>query len=677
MCGIAGLWAVTPRDESRRNIEAMTAALYRRGPDAGSCWIDAEAGLALGHRRLAIIELSDRGAQPMLSECGRYVIAFNGEIYNHMALRKELEQSIPCRWRGTSDTETLLACVAAWGITATLQKSVGMFAIALWDRVQRQLILARDRFGEKPLYYGWVGQGPETLFVFGSELKALRAHPRFERSIDQGALALFLCFGYVPTPYSIYKDIFKLEPGSILVLNQGDMRRRKQSAEFYWRFEDLARAGLSDPIHDEDEATERLECAIRDAIDAQIVADVSLGAFLSGGIDSSTVVSIMQARSARPVKTFTVGFDEKGFDEAPHAAAVADYLGTDHHEIRVSTERTRAIIPSLSSIYDEPFADPSQIPTSIICQIARQSVTVALSGDGGDELFGGYDRYVWGAKLQRVAGHVPGFMLGATSSALCAVPVEQWNRIGEIWPLNRCFSLLGPKMHKLAAALASVRSIDTFHRNLSGEWGSGAVPLCSASPPPTKFDRVEIGPDISEPEHRMMFLDAVTYLPDDILVKMDRAAMAVSLETRVPMLDHRVAEAAWRLPLSMKIRKGRGKWMLRKILNRYLPATIIERPKAGFTVPLGEWLRGPLRDWAEALIDEQRLRNEGYLNPAIVRDIWREHISEKRDWSSRLWHILMFQAWLEDERAVVMSSPPERFSESQSADLEIGTVDCH
>jgi asparagine synthase (glutamine-hydrolysing) len=655
----------------------MTSALYRRGPDAGSCWIDADAGLALGHRRLAIIELSDLGAQPMLSECGRYVITFNGEIYNHLALRNELEQSTQCRWRGTSDTETLLACVAAWGVTATLQKSVGMFAIALWDRVQRQLILARDRFGEKPLYYGWVGQGPESLFVFGSELKALRAYPGFKRSIDQGALALFLCFGYVPTPYSIYKDIFKLEPGSILVLDRAGIRRRDQTTGFYWRFEDLARAGVGDPIHDEDEATERLEHAIRHAIDAQTVADVPLGAFLSGGIDSSTVVAIMQARSRRPVKTFTVGFDEKGFDEAPHAAAVANYLGTDHQEIRVSTERTQAIIPKLSSTYDEPFADPSQIPTSIVCQIARQSVTVALSGDGGDELFGGYDRYVWGAHLQRLAESVPGFMLRATSGALCAVPVEQWNRIGEQWPLNRCFSQLGPKMHKLAAALAGARSIDTFHRSLSGEWSSTAIPLCSACAPPTKFDQVKIAPEISHPEHRMMFLDAVTYLPDDILVKMDRAAMAVSLETRVPMLDHRVAEVAWRLPLSMKIRKGRGKWILRKVLNRYLPAPVIERPKAGFTVPLGEWLRGPLRDWAEALLSEQRLLSEGYLNAAIVRDIWQEHISEKRDWSSKLWHILMFQAWLEDERAVSIPSAPAPFREYGRFELDVGTVDCH
>ncbi|HZV03585.1 MAG TPA: asparagine synthase C-terminal domain-containing protein, partial [Gemmataceae bacterium] len=385
----------------------------------------------------------------------------------------------------------------------------------------------------------------------------------------------------------------------------------------------------------------------------------------SGGIDSSTVVAVMQAQSRRPVKTFTVGFDERGFDEARHAAAVADYLGTEHHEVRVSMEQMRAVVPNLCRTYDEPFADPSQIPTSVICAVARQSVTVALSGDGGDELLGGYDRYIWGSNLERMIGKLPASILGAAGAAFLALPVDRWNRIGEIWPFSRYFSLLGHKVHKVAGALASGRALDEFYRSVVTEWDADNVPVCSAPALATKIEQIELPREICKPEHRMMLFDALTYLTDDILAKVDRAAMAVSLETRVPMLDHRVAEIAWRLPLSMKIRNGRGKWALRKVLNRYLPANIFERPKAGFTVPIGQWLRGPLRDWAEALIDERRLSNEGYLNHATVRALWREHVSEQRDWSARLWRIMMFQAWLESQRQVQSMSVCEALEASE------------
>lgn len=649
MCGIVGVWAASPTGHDRELIEEMTATLYRRGPDAGAVWIDSPAGLSLGHRRLAILDLSERGAQPMHSSCGRYVIVFNGEIYNHLLLRKELEGNGSHHWLGTSDTETLLACFAAWGIRQTLEKTVGMFALALWDRRERRLTLARDRFGEKPLYYGWTRRGESTAFIFGSEVKALRAHPDLDTAVDRGALALFLRFAYVPAPYSIYKDIFKLDPGTLMTLDASDIARRTCKIEPYWRLEDVALNGLANPIFDEGEAIGQLEHALRESIMLQLLADVPLGAFLSGGIDSSTVVALMQAQSSRPVKTFTIGFNERGFDESAHAAAVAAYLGTDHHEVRISTKQTQAIIPELSSTYDEPFADSSQIPTSIICKVARQSVTVALSGDGGDELFGGYDRHIWGAHFWQSVGWMPLRMRQAFGSVLTAIPLEGWNILGGLPPFRSRFSLLGHKIHKLASALATVRNVDELYYRVATEWTADAVPVRADGYLSTKIDTV--GPATAGwlPEQRMMLLDGLTYLPDDILAKVDRAAMSVSLETRVPMLDHRVAEIAWRLPPSMKIRHGCGKWPLRTILHRHVPAKLVERPKAGFTVPIGQWLRGPLRDWAESLISERRLRNDGFLDGTQIQELWRQHLSEKRDWSTRLWSVLMFQAWLETQ----------------------------
>jgi asparagine synthase (glutamine-hydrolysing) len=665
VCGITGL---ITRESSRphpRPIESMTLALRHRGPDAGAAWSDPEAGIALGHRRLAILDLSERGAQPMHSACGRYVVTFNGEIYNHLALRKELQESGIVHWRGTSDTETLLAGFEAWGVKTTLKKAVGMFALGLWDRAERRLVLARDRFGEKPLYYGWVGHGARAAFVFGSELKALRAHHGFDNVVDRDVVALFLRFSYVPAPYSIYKNIFKLEPGSILTLDPAGVERRAYVIEDYWRYEDVVVAGLANPIRDEREGLEKLEYALREAVAGQLMSDVPLGAFLSGGVDSSSIVALMQAKSSRPVKTFTVGFDEAGFDEAPFAAAVARHLGTDHQEIRVSPAETLAIIPNLPTIYDEPFADSSQIPTYVICQIARQSVTVALSGDAGDELLGGYSRYLLGPRLGSALGWTPERLRKIVGTGLLSVPIEGWNRLAHASFLGSRFALLGHKVHKLAARLETVETVDDLYNSVVTQWGRDEVPALSAGCLPTKLDTVRIEHRIREAAHRMMLLDGVTYLPDDILAKVDRAAMAASLETRVPMLDHRVAEVAWRLPLSMKIRSGRSKWALRQILYRCVPAKLIERPKAGFNIPVGQWLRGPLREWAEVLLAEDRLREEGFLDPVPVRTLWREHLAEKRDWTDRLWNLIMFQAWLEAQASgeILTQSNSKQLSE--------------
>lgn len=652
MCGLTGVLTRRGGGALRDATEAMTATLLHRGPDAAGVWADADAGIALGHRRLAIVDLSERGAQPMHSACGRYVLTFNGEIYNHQSLRKELEEAGPIAWRGTSDTETLLEAFAVWGVRRTLQKSVGMFAIGLWDRAERRLILARDRFGEKPLYYGWAGRGDAHAFLFGSELKALHAWPGFDNAISRGAVELFMRFSYVPAPHSIYEDVFKLEPGVMLTLDAGAFARRDPRIEPYWRFEDAALAGVANPIHDESEALERLEQTLREAIRLQLMADVPVGAFLSGGIDSSTIVALMQQESSRPVKSFTVGFDEEGFDEAPHAAAVARHIGTEHHEIRVSSAEARAVIPQLPATYDEPFGDSSQIPTSIICNIARRSVTVALSGDAGDELFGGYNRYFLVPNFWRWAGLAPAPLRNAAAKAILCVSVEGWNRVGRMPLLQRRVAMLGDKAHKLAAYLGSVNTIDELYCRMVSQWPRGETPVLRSTTLPTRLDSTGGEGRLADAALRMMFLDTLTYLPDDILTKVDRAAMATSLETRVPILDHRVAELAWRLPLSMKIRNGRGKWALRQVLYKHVPEQLVERPKAGFGIPVGQWLRGPLRDWAETLLADERMREEGYLDAPSIRSLWREHLAGKRDWTVPLWNALMFQAWLEAQGAL-------------------------
>jgi asparagine synthase (glutamine-hydrolysing) len=573
------------------------------------------------------------------------VLSYNGEIYNHVELRRELERAgrAPV-WRGHSDTETLLAAVVAWGLGAALKQALGMFAFALWDRQDRTLWLTRDRMGEKPLYYGLLGTGRDVSFVFASELKAFNAHPDFKPRIDFNALDRYLRLGVVPAPYSIYQGILKLEPGCVLRLTGTTRLDTLPEVVRWWDLEQVAEEGLDKSFTNESEAIDHLEAELSNAIQRQMIADVPLGAFLSGGIDSSTIVALMQRQSDRPVQTFTVGFSEAAFNEAPLAAAVARHLGTDHAELYVTPDQARDVIPLLPQIYCEPFADSSQIPTFLISQAARSRVTVALTGDGGDELFGGYNRYfqplrVWQAlsliapTLRRGAGRL---FEGVSAAGL----------------LDYLFSAAAREgIPRLGARLRHVHDLVGLYGSLVAEWHGQATPLLSTWLERAINESVDLRPSdrIREPEHRMMLWDGLGYLPDDILTKVDRASMAVSLETRVPMLDPNVVRSAWRLPLYMKVRNGRGKWALRQVLKRYVPDRLIERPKVGFGIPVGQWLRGPLRDWAAELLDVGRIRTDGYLDPVQVQILWKEHQSRKRDWTVRLWSILMFQAWLAEQ----------------------------
>lgn len=653
MCGLTGVLAV--RVPAADALREMIEVLHHRGPDDSGIWMDAVAGIALGHRRLSILELSAAGHQPMISACGRYVIAFNGEIYNHLELRDDLARAgVSVVWRGHSDTETLLACFAAWGVRQTLERTVGMFALALWDRTERRLHLARDRFGEKPLYYGW----SRGAFLFGSELKALRRYPGFDNPVDRDVVARYLQFCYVPAPYAIYKHIYKLEPGCLLSLSLEDAvsqpsaalfapaRQGNLSIERYWALSEVVARGQANPIHDEREVVDRLESALSEAVRLQSIADVPLGAFLSGGIDSSTVVALMQAQSSRPVRTFTIGFEEAGFNEAGYAKAVARHLGTDHAELYVSSQQARDVIPRLPELYCEPFADSSQIPTFLVSQMARQHVTVALSGDGGDELFGGYNRYFWGRRVWNRLSWLPLPARRVLGSQIQRVSPAAWDSLGRVVPGLSRIARLGDKAHKLAHRLQTVDSLDDLYWSLVTEWDaeSGVVPCARRLP--TLLDDPTVVQGVSDSEHRMMVWDALTYLPDDILHKVDRAAMGVSLETRVPFLDHRVAELAWRIPLHMKIRNGQGKWALRQMLDRHVPRALIERPKAGFGIPVGQWLRGPLRVWAEDLLATSRLESDGFLAAGPVREKWQQHQAGTHDWSASLWVVLMFQAWM-------------------------------
>ena len=647
MCGITGIF----RDNACANsdlgqaVADMAKAIHHRGPDSSGVWCDEQQGIALGHQRLSILDLSPAGHQPMHSVSERYTMAFNGEVYNHLSIRSELEHAgLAPSWHGHSDTETLLASFAAWGVLATLQRAVGMFAIALWDHETHQLTLARDRLGEKPLFYGWV----QGAFVFGSELKALRAYPAFDNEINRDVLALFLVHCSIPAPYSIYQNIFKLEPGCMLSLDHKQVSSRLVEPEAYWTLADVARSGLSSPIESESEALTTLENTLKEAVALQAIADVPLGAFLSGGVDSSTVVALMQTQSSRPVQTFTIGFEEAAFDESPHARAVANHLGTDHHELRVTALDAQRVIPLLPGIYDEPFADSSQIPTFLVSQAARQHVTVALSGDGGDEMFGGYNRYVQGPKIWNHFSWMPKLFRQGLGAGVQQLPIAGLDKFASMLPTSYRMASFGHKVHKLGSRLKEVSNVDELYRSLVTEWPQALGVVRGASYLPTILDNPTVTTDILNAEHRMMLWDSLNYMPDDILTKVDRAAMSVSLETRVPFLEHRVVELAWRLPLDMKIRNGQGKWALRQVLYKYVPQELIERPKMGFGIPVGQWLRGPLRDWAEGLLDEARLLREGYLLPGPIRKMWDQHLSARYDWTTRLWAVLMFQAWLEE-----------------------------
>lgn len=629
MCGLVGA-LISDNYLSKYDliIESMVKTISHRGPNAYGTWIDENSGIALGHVRLSILELTEAGAQPMHSVCDRFVLSFNGEIYNHLKLRDQLEnEGNFIQWRGHSDTETLLACFSAWGIDKTLQATVGMFAIALWDKQKKQLTLARDRLGEKPLYWGWCNQ---TL-LFGSELKALKAHPDFVSEIDRDALALLLQYNYIPAPYSIYKNIEKLPAGSYVQIRANDTRHTIKIKK-YWDLKTVMQKGLHQPFQGNFlEAANLLEQKLVHSISEQMLADVPLGAFLSGGVDSSTVVALMQSLSTKPIKTFSIGFNEPGYNEAEFAKEVARHLGTEHTELYVSTDDAFSVIAKLPKVYCEPFADSSQIPTFLVMQMAKQHVTVALSGDAGDELFGGYNTYQMAAKVWNSVSKLPYPLRKIATQILGKMPTPQ-------------------KIQKLIHVLPA-QNREEFYQLLVTHWKIPTDVVKGAQTVSTVFSTPNQWVKTDDFEQWMMAIDTSQYMVDDILVKVDRAAMANSLETRVPMLDHRVVEFAWQLSLDFKIKNGVGKSVLREILYRHVPRELIERPKKGFSIPLSQWLRGPLREWAENLLNEKRLLDEDYFYVKPIRKIWQEHLSGKQDHATRLWSILMFQAWLDEQNS--------------------------
>lgn len=641
MCGIVGIWG--PLRDKRGLIASACARMRHRGPDGEGYWEGADGDLALGHVRLAVLDPSPAGDQPMRSACGRYVLVLNGEIYNHLALREALahEDRAPA-WRGHSDTETLLACFAAWGVERTLEAAIGMFAMALWDRAERSLALMRDRMGEKPLYAGFVGDS----FVFASELNALAGLPGLDTRPDRRALSLLLRHNYIPAPWSIYRQISKVSQGCWMQLNERQCRLGEMPAQrSYWSAALVAQDALAHPLAFDNDgaAVDALDHVLAAAVRRQMISDVPLGAFLSGGIDSSAIVALMQRDSARPLRTFSIGFEDPRHDEARHAAAVAAHLGTDHAEHYVGDRDALDLVPGLAQVYGEPFADSSQIPTMLVTRMARRHVTVALSGDGGDELFGGYARYFRAAAWWKRRECVPAPLRGPAAGMLRTLAGATPSGLGR------------HRFDKLAEVLDAPHA-GHFYREFVSYWKDPAQAVIDAELPRTVFDEPEQAGGGHGPGSRasgrgifaaMMLLDVQTYLPDDILVKVDRAAMAASLETRVPLLDHHVYAFSRRLPWQYVVRDGQGKWLLRQLLYRYVPRELIERPKKGFSVPLAQWLRGPLRDWAHALLDPARLRREGLFHDAPIQRKWREHVSGRRDWSKHLWSILMAQAWLE------------------------------
>jgi asparagine synthase (glutamine-hydrolysing) len=677
----------------------MGHTLKHRGPDDAGIWLDEPIGIALAHQRLSIVDLSPAGHQPMVSSNDDLVIVFNGEIYNHLELREllQINGQGPSGWKGHSDTETLLACIQAWGLEQALNACIGMFALALWSMRDQTLYLARDRIGEKPLYLGWVQahRSASYAFAFASELKAIKALPGFANPISNNALALYLARGYVPAPYAIYEGIYKLPPGLMLTLpldrlkaslthqapleclfadRSAGLNEKPASLNTYWSLEKAWQVHAKDSTSQESPLSEQqaidgLDGLLRDAIGKQMLADVPLGAFLSGGVDSSTVVALMQAQSKKAVKTFTMGFDEAGFDESPYAQAVAKHLGTEHECLMVRSDDARAVIEKLPWMYDEPFADSSQIPTYLVSQLARSKVTVSLSGDGGDELFGGYNRYLWTQALWGKLAWAPFALRQTFGQGLQALSIAAWDRCFSAAALLRggkaFVNRAGEKIHKMAQRLQYCQDFDQFAQSFEAVWPAHQLPLFQGTEKALGPHGINVSSLLHQAAHtqplawpiaderlptdpiaRLMAKDTMAYLPDDILCKVDRAAMAVSLETRVPFLDHRVVAFAWQLPQHFKIRHGQGKWILRQVLYRYVPKSLIERPKAGFGIPVGTWLRGPLREWAQALLDPDAIRGQGYFDADMIHTVWQEHLSGKQDHTPKLWTVLMFQAWL-------------------------------
>ncbi|MDX6748500.1 asparagine synthase (glutamine-hydrolyzing) [Geminicoccaceae bacterium 1502E] len=648
MCGVAGLWEIdggAGREVLLRHIGAMTASLRHRGPDGSGCWIDEQAGVALGHTRLAIVDLSPAGAQPMASSDGRFVLSYNGEIYNAAELRRDLERR-GRRFRGGSDTEVLVEGLSAWGVEPCLQRLIGMFAFVLWDREARTMTLVRDRLGIKPLYWARAGR----TVVVGSELKTLHAYTGWTPEVDRDVLATYLRYRCVPAPRTIYRQAAKLPPGHLLEI---DRRGQTQLRQFW---DPLAVVPDSTDLADA-EAVERLDALLRDAVGRRMVADVPLGGFLSGGIDSSLVTALMQAQSSRPIRTFSIGFDEPGFDEAPHARAVAAHLGTDHTELYVAPGHALELVPSLPEVFDEPFADASQIPTCLLAALTRRHVTVALSGDGGDELFAGYERYARAEQAWLRLARLPHGARRLAAEALRRLPGLDGGSL-------LCRSGLFPPAERLdhwASTLAAEDGV-AFYRHRGSQWRHPARIVRGAEEWRVPWRPGAPGGDFLA---QMQRIDLVSYLPNDVLTKVDRATMAVALEARVPILDHRVVELALGLPRRLKQRDGTSKWLLRRVLDRYVPGALVDRPKAGFSVPLAGWLRGPLRDWAEDLLGEARLREEGFFEAAPVRLRWRQHLEGTRDWHAHLWTVLMFQAWLRHKRQA--TSRPAALAEATCA----------
>lgn len=622
-------------------LAPMTSALEHRGPDDYGLWCDSALGVGLGHRRLSIIDLSPQGHQPMFSASGRYVVVFNGEIYNFERLRKELPRTL---WRGHSDTEVILAAVETWGLELAVTRLVGIFAFAIWDRAERKLHFVRDHMGVKPLYYGWNNRH----LLFASEVKSIRSHPHFSGELDRNAIATYLRYGYIPAPHSIYKGIYKLEPGTIATFAAAS---DEAHVTRYWSASEAAVTGMRQPfIGSATEATEQLEKILLDAVGLQMVSDVPLGAFLSGGIDSSLVVSLMQAQSSRPVRSFSIGFRENEYNEAPHAAAIARHLGTDHTELYITEEHAQQHVPTIASLYDEPFADSSQLPTFLVSRLARNHVTVSLSGDGGDELFAGYNRYAWTNRTWRwirMLGSPTRRILG---KVLLSIPPRYLNRLlypfSAVLPPTHGAASLSQKIYRLSNVMQNTDR-GSYYRGLSSIILEPEKMMIGATEAETSFETNKDWRSIQEYISQMQCLDMLMYLPDDILVKVDRASMAVGLEARVPLLDHRVVEFAWSIPLSLKAREKRSKWLLHCLLEKYVPRPLFERPKMGFGVPIGQWLRGALRDWTESLLDPARLNSSGLLNAAEVHRIWTEHCSLTYDWKYQLWNILMLQSWID------------------------------
>jgi asparagine synthase (glutamine-hydrolysing) len=643
MCGFAGfLDKGLISYDPEAILSAMGDSISHRGPDDCGEWFDSAFNLGLSHRRLSVLDISLAGHQPMNSLSGRFVLVYNGEIYNHLELRKLLKQgSSSTKFKGNSDTETLLCCFETWGIEATVKCLRGMFAFSVWDNQKKSLVLVRDRAGEKPLYYGW----QNNVFLFGSDLKALKQHPKFNAEINRGSISLLLRHNCIPAPHSIYKDIFKLEPGNMLEITLSSRKSKKWS---YWSLKDV----VSNPKFKgtADEAVSKLENLALDAVKSQMLSDVPIGAFLSGGVDSSAVASLMQSQSFNPIKTFSIGFNEQKYNEAEYAKKIAKHLGAEHTELYISSKDAMNVIPKLSELYSEPFSDSSQIPTFLLSELAKKDVTVSLSGDAGDELFCGYNRYMLTNRLWKYISILPKHMRSSMAKVMMSIPIKKWDDVSAFIPGARNLHDFGGKIHKGASVLES-KSIDELYLGLVSHFINpesfvinGVEPLTSL----TSKNKIKSIERLNNVE-KMMALDFLTYLPDDILTKVDRASMGVSLEARVPFLDHRIIEFAWSLPLSIKIRGGNSKWPLRHLLNKYVPKELIDRPKMGFSMPVDLWLRGPLRNWAEELLNEDRLSREGYFHSELVGKMWNEHILGKNNWQHQLWSILMFQAWLENE----------------------------